>query len=445
MPHFSTAGFGPRLLILLAFTAASQPAAARVCAPLAGELISAQGLVEYRDGVIWRQASPGEDLCNRDAVRTGANSRAAIRLVDDAVLRLDENTTLVLADVAPEPEERSLLQLVFGAIHSFSRRPQSLEIDTPYINATIEGTEFALRVTGTESMLTVVEGIVLASNELGSVQISSGGGAVASEGTAPRSVIIARPRDAVTWGLYYPPTLSLSESEVAESAALAEAARLAGENRADAAIASLRAADPSTRIRLYEAALLLSVGRADEAGRILDAILAAEPNNGTALAQSAVIDVVRNNRAEALAKAERAVAAAPGMAAPHIALSLAQQADFRLKAARDTLLAATQAVPDSPLVWARLSEIWLTLGFRNRSAEAADRALELDPDLERAHVMRGFAALTEYRTGAAKEAFSRAIALDQADPLPRLGLGLALIRDGELEARPRRDRWRRRA
>ncbi len=28
MPHISTAGFGPRLLILLAFTAASQPAAA---------------------------------------------------------------------------------------------------------------------------------------------------------------------------------------------------------------------------------------------------------------------------------------------------------------------------------------------------------------------------------------------------------------------------------
>jgi Tfp pilus assembly protein PilF len=426
-------GFGLAVLLTLTAILPSHPALARTCSPVAGELISAQGLVEYRAGDTWQQAAQGESLCDRDALRTGANSRAAIRLVDDAVLRLDENTTLVLSDVAPEPEEPSLLQLVFGAIQSFSRRPQTLEVDTPYINATIEGTEFALRVTATESALTVVEGTVLAANQLGSVSVASGGSAVASEGTAPRSVVVARPRDAVTWGLYYPPALSLDAAAGSQSAALAEAARLARGNRADAAIALLRASDRSTNARVYEAALLLSVGRADEAGQVLDAVLRAEPGNGTALAQSAVIDIVQNNRADGLAKAERAVAAAPDAAAPYIALSLAQQSDFRLEAARDTLLRATEAVPESPLVWARLSEIWLALGYRGRSGEAAERALELQPDLERAHVMKGFAALTEYRTMAAKEAFGRALTLDQADPLPRLGLGLALIREGELE------------
>jgi len=221
----------------------------------------------------------GQTLCDRDAIRTGANSRAAIQLVDDAVLRLDQNTTLVLSDIAPEPEERSLLQLVFGAIQSFSRRPQTLQIDTPYINATIEGTEFALRVTGQESALTVVEGIVVASNALGSVNVASGGGAVASEGSAPRSVIIARPRDAVAWGLYYPPALSLTGAT--GTPALDEAMRLAAGDRPDLAIAMLEAApDPSTQMRIYQASLLLSVGRVDEAGRILDAVVAAEPGNG---------------------------------------------------------------------------------------------------------------------------------------------------------------------
>ncbi len=47
--------------------------------------------------------------------------------------------------------------------------------------------------------------------------------------------------------------------------------------------------------------------------------------------------------------------------------------------------------------------------------------------------MQGFASLTEFRTGPAKKSFARAIALDQADPLPRLGLGLAMIREGDLE------------
>jgi tetratricopeptide (TPR) repeat protein len=45
----------------------------------------------------------------------------------------------------------------------------------------------------------------------------------------------------------------------------------------------------------------------------------------------------------------------------------------------------------------------------------------------------GFANLVEFRTALAKEAFERAIALAPADPLPRLGLGLAQIRDGDLE------------
>ena len=421
------------IAVTLSLTVGAQDAESRECSPAAGILISAQGQVEVRSDGDWHPLSQGQTLCDRDAIRTGANSRAAIQLVDDAVLRLDQNTILVLSDVAPEPEERSLLQLVFGAFQSFSRNPQTLQIDTPYINATIEGTEFALRVTDQESTLTVVEGVVVAANSLGSVSVASGGGVVASAGSAPRSVIVAHPRDAVVWGLYYPPALSVTDATGVP--VLDEAVRLAAGNRPDSAIAMLEAVpDPSTPMRLYQASLLLSVGRVDEAGRILDAVLAAEPGNGVALAQSAVIDIVRNDRDTALAKAERAVAADPDAAAPYIALSLAQQSAFRLEDARDTLLTATEHAPDSALVWARLSEIWLTLGYRNRSGEAADRALAIDPNLERAHVMKGFAALTEYRTAAAREAFERTAVLDPADPLPHLGLGLALIRDGDLKA-----------
>jgi Tfp pilus assembly protein PilF len=46
----------------------------------------------------------------------------------------------------------------------------------------------------------------------------------------------------------------------------------------------------------------------------------------------------------------------------------------------------------------------------------------------------GFAYLTEVKTDFAAAAFERAITLDSADPLPRLGMGLAQIRDGDLES-----------
>jgi tetratricopeptide (TPR) repeat protein len=45
----------------------------------------------------------------------------------------------------------------------------------------------------------------------------------------------------------------------------------------------------------------------------------------------------------------------------------------------------------------------------------------------------GFVFLTQVNTEEAKKTFERAIELDQADPLPRLGLGLAKIREGDLE------------
>ncbi|MCP1337886.1 TonB-dependent receptor domain-containing protein [Futiania mangrovi] len=429
-------GMGAAALFLVAGAAMESHAAdSRSCDQLAGRVISAQGSVEYRAGSDWRRAGLDQELCDRDAIRTGANSRAAVQLADDAVLRLDANTTLVLSDVTPEPQERSFLQLVVGAIHSFSRSPRTLKVDTPYINATIEGTEFALRVTETDSTLTVVEGLVVASNDRGTLDVSSGSAARADATSAPRSVVVVRPRDAVTWGLYYPPALSMEPTAAVDPASMIEAQRLVERGRTDAAIARLREdGTPTMRARLYLASLYMSVGRADEARQVLDGVLRAEPGNGDALALSAVIDVVRNENASAMTKAQRAVEVSPDSAAPYIALSLAQQSEFRLEEARDTLLAGAARVPDSALIQARLSEIWLSLGYRDRSGEAADRALALDPELQRAHVMKGFAALTEYRTADAKAAFDKAVVLDEADPMPRLGRGLALIREGDLTA-----------
>ena len=120
----------------------------------------------------------------------------------------------------------------------------------------------------------------------------------------------------------------------------------------------------------------------------------------------------------------------PDLAAPRIALSYAQQANFDLKGARDTLLEATQIQPRQCTCLVRLGEMWLMFGYRKRAREAAEREFNLRLSLERVHLVFGFAALTEFRTKMAREAFERAIELDSADPLARFGLGLAIIRDG---------------
>jgi tetratricopeptide (TPR) repeat protein len=248
-----------------------------------------------------------------------------------------------------------------------------------------------------------------------------------------------RPRDAVQWALYYPPVLAAlgGQDDVADlPPALAAAMARADAGDPEGAFAVLDEVPPDERdaeYQVYRAGLLLSVGRVDEARDAFEQALAREPETGLAYAQRSIIELVQNQDEAALASAERAVELSPTAAAPRIALSYAQQAAFRLEAARDTLLEAVELQPQDALAWARLSELWLMLGDRRRAREAADRAVALAPEVERTQITRGFANLVEFRTGPAKEAFERAIELARADPLPHLGLGLAQIREGDLE------------
>ncbi len=416
--------------------------AAEICEPVVGHIVSIEGRVEVqRTGEqVWQPAGANETLCQDDTIRVGARSRAAIALVNDAVLRLDQNTAVRLLNVVEKEEERSLLSLITGAIQSFSRQPRLLSVNTPYLNAAIEGTEFVVRVERTQAQLTVFEGQVLAANEYGRVAVAAGESVVAQAGQAPVQRIAVRPRDAAQWALYYPPVLAVlggRTGRVPEDlpAPLAEALALAGRGEFAAALERLDRVPTDrrdSRFNFYRAALLLSVGRSEEADSAIALALRQDPGSGLAYALLAVIDVARNRKGDALANGRRAVELSPRSAAAKIALSYAQQANFQLAAARDTLLQAVAQQPDDPLARARLAELWLSLGYRGRAREAAEAAAQIDPGIARTHVVLGFAALAEIRTDRARESFDRAIALAPGDALPRLGLGLAMIRDGDL-------------
>jgi lipoprotein NlpI len=434
-----------RILLLgaIALARSANADAAEPCSPMVGELVSVEGQVEvqHADAADWQSASLGAPLCQRDTVRVGPNSRGTIALINDAILRLDQNTTVHLLEIVREPEEPSLIDLVIGAFQSFSRAPRTMAVSTPYLNATIEGTEFALRAEPQRTLLTVLEGKVAAANKLGKIQVAGGQSAAAEAGKAPAPYVLVQPRDAVQWALYYPPILAALGGQPGQRAPevddrLAEALALAGRRNVNGALEALDLIPEPERdshYHLYRGALLLSAGQAAEARSDIDRALAIDPQAGLAYALRAIINVVQNHKDAALADAEQGVKLSPKETAPKIALSYAQQANLRLDAARDTLLLATAEQPRDALAWARLSELWLMLGARDRAREAAEQATTLAPDLERAHVVRGFADLAEFRADGAKQAFTRAIALDSADPLPRLGRGLALIHEGALE------------
>ena len=89
-----------------------------------------------------------------------------------------------------------------------------------------------------------------------------------------------------------------------------------------------------------------------------------------------MINVVLNEREAALADARQGVSLNPDSAAAKIALSYAQQANFQISEARDTLQAAVAQQPNDALAPARLAELQLMLGDRKQASASAERAAD---------------------------------------------------------------------
>lgn len=380
---------------LLGFLSFSSVANATACDKAVGQFASVQGEVDTQQkrGAKWITADLNTALCEGSTIRVGEQSRATVSLINDAVLRLDQNTTMKLTNITPKEEERSFLDMVKGAFHSFSRKPKLLTVNSAYLNGSIEGTEYVFRVENGRAELTVFEGTVIAANDHGSVPVGMGKSVTANKGEAPKPRVLVNPRDEVKWGLYYPSILVFGD-------------------KTDSAVA--------------KAARLLEVGRVDEAQKALSS-----SNSGLAYALKAVINVALNNIDQALADGRKAVDMSPS-AASSIALSYAQQASLDLEGARATMQSATDVHPDNALAVSRLSELTLILGDRKASLELAEKAASMDSNLGHTQVVLGFAALASYDHEQASAAFNKAMALDSANPLSHLGLGLAIINAGNL-------------
>ncbi|MHC1728731.1 MAG: tetratricopeptide repeat protein [Syntrophobacteraceae bacterium] len=410
------------------------------CEDWATRVVSVQGKVVVKKAgeTKWGSVQLGDTYCAGDTISVPERSRAALLLRNDSLLRIDQNTTVTLLGV--EREKHSVLELLNGAVLFFNRFPAGLTVNTPFVNAHVEGTEFFVNVGRTRALVTVFEGRVSASNNMGRVVLEKGQTAEAGSGQPPSQRAVAQPRDAVKWALYYPPipdyrleTLSADltgwRPSVLKSLDFYRSGDLSG---AFEAIEKVPAADDPI-FYTYRALLLLSVGRVDEASADLARALELNPQESYAFALRAIIAVAQNKKERALELARRAVDLDPSSSAALVALSYAQQASFDLKGTLKSIEQAVSVNPRDAHAWARLAELQLSFGYADKALDAAQRATDIDPRLSRTQTVLGYAYLSQIRTAEAKKAFRKAITLDQADPLPRLGLGLAVIRDGDLK------------
>lgn len=404
------------LFLLLACALGRIATAAELCAPQVAQVVSMQGMVEIRrvGQATWTRVERLDThLCQGDRLRAGLRSRAALLIRPQALIRVDQNTSIEL-HVTPE---ETRVAFDSGAVYSISRTPQRFRVITPYMNAGVEGTEFLVRLGANYADLAVYEGRVAAEDlvgERGALSLLHDGQAARFARGAPAVVrVLLNPVDAVQWALYYPP-LDAEASDV-----LADCERQTGTAR--------------TKCHAGRASALLRLGRVDEAERDLAAAESAVAPGADTLALAAIIRLAKNDKPGALALAMRAVDQDGSSPRALLAYSYALQGAFKLDEALVAASRAAELQAGNSVAHARRAELLLSLGRIPDAEAAALAAVQENAVDSRARTVLGFTRLARFDAAAAREHFKQALVLDPADPLPRLGLGLAAIRQGNLE------------
>ncbi len=188
--------------------------AATPCDPWIAQMVSVQGNVEVRRAgqTQWQPARLNDLYCAGDRIQVGERSRADVALANQPILRVDQNSTITLGEI--KEQRTALVELLRGALYFFSRLPRNLEIKTTFVNAGVEGTEGLVLVEATRTLIAFLKVRCCAANQFGMLTLIVGGqSAVAEQGRAPVITLVARPRDAVQWAIYYVPTLYFRPAE----------------------------------------------------------------------------------------------------------------------------------------------------------------------------------------------------------------------------------------
>jgi tetratricopeptide (TPR) repeat protein len=389
-------------------------------------LLEAENKVAIKkEGADWQPSAPVLPLTIGDGIQTGELSRAAVRLTDLSVLRMDELTTI---EILP-PEKlngNEGLNVRGGAIYFLSRdRPRELQIRTPVVTGALRGTEFHVAVAGDgRTRVTMFDGEVELSNAHGSVLIRSGEQAEAARGEAPRKTAVIEAVNIIQWCLYYPAVINPRDLGLDQSERAAVSESLAAYNQGDL-LGSLEKYPKDHRAgsvggRLYYAAVLLAVGRVDKAERELASV----PSG--ARGRSAIEQMIA-----AVKFQDWSADREPTTVGEWLAQSYYLQSKAQLEAARTAARHATEVAPDFGYAWVRLAELEFSFGRTPEALKALEQGLQLGPRNAQGHALKGFLLSAQNRMEPARDSFNQAIQIDGALGNAWLGRGLTYIRQGK--------------
>ena len=469
------------------------PVFADPCVDQIGKVISAEGgSIRYGPSGESRIDLKGPEVpvCLNSVISVKGVGRVTIELSDPAAKKANNNRPIVtlgpnssLSFKKPPKDQAWVLDLVEGWFRFFSPRPTNIDVETAFVTAGVRGTEFVLHTqndncveTGEKvgcTVLWVQAGRVLASNSFDSIEVDAGGPDSSSTVVArlgqPLEVRALRitPEDAVNWVVHYlplsqlrPPSCGAGADDIG-AADVRTAVTCGTPSMVQEALRRIpSSADAADRAELYglAAARLLTAGDVGKAEALLGEAISLSAKASFYATQS-VIALKQNDKPAARAAAEQGLAVDSDSPDALLAMSYVQQAEFDLPGARETAQQAADSAGHDPLFSARLAELDLILGETAAALKAAKKAVAgalensvwneaaieacgfeggtpanaRDPVLSRTYTVLGFTRLIRLEASAAQIEMQNAICTDDQAPLSRLGLGLALIRQGDLD------------
>lgn len=150
-----------------------------------------QVVVQHGSGA-FVEGGQGTSLREGDTVRTGQEGRASIEYFDGSVTRLDYDTTFTLVTLETLDNEAGSKVIEASQIdgNSYQRVTEltdagsRFDIETPAAAASVQGTEYALMVVEGSTTIAVLDGVVTATGDTGSVDVPAGRMVVVGTGGA---------------------------------------------------------------------------------------------------------------------------------------------------------------------------------------------------------------------------------------------------------------------
>jgi Tfp pilus assembly protein PilF len=416
------------------------PAAAQEAETGAIRIVAIQGSVELMPAgaSTWVLTQTNQALFPGDKLRTDDNSRVTILWSDQSVVPLGPLTQIEI--LSPDkPDSLPGLNFARGILSFFHRdKPGRIRILTHGANASIEGTEFVMQSTEVNGLeretLSVLDGKVLLSNSRGSLLLTNTQQAIVEPGKSPVRTPGFIANNLLQWCFYYPAVLDLHDLPLTADEKRSLKGSLEAYRAGDllAALAKYPRSGPamSDAMRIYHAALLLSVGQVEQT----EADLAMLPSTG----QTDQLERLSNSLRTLIAAVKRQPkpsAREPKLPTELLAASYYEQSQARGDTSLSTALGmAREAATLSPqfgFAWERVAELEFSFGQTRESEIALDRSLELSPRNAQALALKGFLLAGQNNIGEATRWFDRAIAADGALGNAWLGRGLCRIRRGD--------------